>query len=90
MLFKEIVDGRTDGRTSGRTTEIEGSQKLTEHIVLSWAKKFTHDGRHTTDDGRRGTTTDDGQRPLTIAHPEHFVLRWAKKESSTVLSNTAV
>jgi len=28
--------------------------------------------------GRR-TTTDDGQRPVTIAHPEHFVLRWAKK-----------
>jgi len=24
-------------------------------------------------------TTDDGQRPVTIAHPEHFVLRWAKK-----------
>jgi len=25
-------------------------------------------------------TTDDGQRPVTIAHPdpEHFVLRWAK------------
>jgi len=21
---------------------------------------------------------DDGQRPVTIAHPEHFVLRWAK------------
>jgi len=26
--------------------------------------------RHTADDG--------GQRPITIAHPEHFVLRWAK------------
>jgi len=24
-------------------------------------------------------TMDDGQRPVTIAHPEHFVLRWAKK-----------
>jgi len=23
-------------------------------------------------------TTHDGQRPITIAHPEHFVLRWAK------------
>jgi len=22
---------------------------------------------------------DDGQGPVTIAHPEHFVLRWAKK-----------
>jgi len=22
---------------------------------------------------------DDGQRPVTIAHPEHFVLWWAKK-----------
>jgi len=30
--------------------------------------------------GRR-TSTDDGQRPVTIAHPEHFVLRWAKKEN---------
>ena len=36
MLFKEIVDGRTDGRT-----DIEGSQKLTEHFVLRWAKKAT-------------------------------------------------
>jgi len=27
--------------------------------------------------GRR--TTDDGQSPVTIAHHEHFVLRWAKK-----------
>ena len=35
MLFKEIVDGRTHGR---RTTDIEGSQKLTEHFVLRWAK----------------------------------------------------
>jgi len=26
----------------------------------------------------RRTTTDDGQRPVTIAHHEHFVLRWAK------------
>ena len=32
MLFiKEIVDGRTK-------TDIEGSQKLTEHFVLRWAK----------------------------------------------------
>ena len=36
--------------------------------------------RRTTDDGRR-TTTDDGQRPITIAHPEHKVLRWAKKST---------
>ena len=45
MLFKEIVDGRTDGRTHARTDDgrrtpdIEGSQKLTEHFVLRWAKK---------------------------------------------------
>ena len=38
MLFKEIVDARTDARTHGRTTDIEGSQKLTEHFVLRWAK----------------------------------------------------
>jgi len=30
-------------------------------------------------DGRR-TTTDDGQRPVTIAHSEHIVLRWAKNK----------
>jgi len=40
MLFKEIVDGWTDARTYGRMTDIEGSQKLTEHFVLRWAKKF--------------------------------------------------
>jgi len=34
MLFKEIVDGRTDART----TDIEESQKITEHFVLGWAK----------------------------------------------------
>jgi len=28
----------------------------------------------TTDDERR-MTKDDEQRPITIAHPEHFVLR---------------
>jgi len=40
MLFKEFVDGRTHGRTDGRRTpDIEGSQKLTEHFVLRWAKK---------------------------------------------------
>ena len=38
MLFKEIVDERTHGRTHGQTTDIEGSQKLTEH-KLRWAKK---------------------------------------------------
>ena len=39
MLFKEIVDARTDARTHGRRTpDIEGSQKLTEHFVLRWAK----------------------------------------------------
>jgi len=30
----------------------------------------------------RRTTTDDGQRPVTIAHPEHFVLRWAKNTNN--------
>ena len=42
MLFKEIVDGRTDGRTVAG--DIEGSQKLTEHIVLRWAKKWQQQG----------------------------------------------
>jgi len=41
-------------------------------------------GRRTTHDGRR-TTTDDGQRPVTIAHPEHKVLRWAKNVTLFVL-----
>ena len=31
------------------------------------------------DDGRRTTTTESGHRAITIAHPEHVVLRWAKK-----------
>jgi len=41
MLFKEIVDARTHARTDDRrrTPDIEGSQKLTEHFVLRWAKK---------------------------------------------------
>ena len=34
-------------------------------------KKFTHNAWQ--------TTHDDGQRPITIAHPEHLVLRWVKK-----------
>jgi len=34
MLFKEIVDARK--------TDIEGSQKLTEHFVLRWAKNKFH------------------------------------------------
>jgi len=35
-------------------------------------------GRRMTDDARP-TTTDDGQRPVPIAHPEHKVLtKWAK------------
>jgi len=33
-------------------------------------------GRRTTHDGWR--TTHDRQRKVTIAHPEHFLLRWAK------------
>ena len=42
MLFKEIVDGRTDARMDDgrRTPDIEGSQKLTEHFVLRWAKNW--------------------------------------------------
>ena len=44
MLFKEIVDGRTHARTDDgqRTPDIEGSQKLTEHFVLRWAKKMNY------------------------------------------------
>jgi len=38
--------------------------------------------------GRR--TTDDGQRPVTIAHLEHFVLRWAKKWSYALVEITFV
>ena len=34
-------------------------------FVLRWAKKLTD---------------DDGQRPATIAYPEHFVLRWTKNQ----------
>jgi len=39
-LKKLLTHGRTDARTDGRwTPDIEGSQKLTEHFVLRWAKK---------------------------------------------------
>ena len=37
-----------------------------------YAQQTTHAARR--------TTSDDGQRPVTIAHHEHFVLRWAKKQ----------
>ena len=39
-LKKLLTDARTDGRTDDgrRTPDIEGSQKLTEHFVLRWAK----------------------------------------------------
>ena len=70
-LKKLLTHARTDGL---RTPDIEGSQKLTEHFVLRWAKKFTHDARR---------MTDDVQRLVTIAHPEHFVLRWAKNKRLT-------
>jgi len=40
MLFQEIIDARTHAQT----TDIEGSQKLTEHFVLRWANNiiFNH------------------------------------------------
>ena len=41
-------------------------------------RRTTHDGRRTTHDGRR--TKDDGHWLTTIAHHEHFVLRWANKK----------
>ena len=42
-LKKLLTDGRTDARTDDgqRTPDIEGSQKLTEHFVLRWAKNLT-------------------------------------------------
>ena len=33
-------------------------------------------------DDERWMTDDDGQRPVTIAHLEHFLLRWAKNDRS--------
>jgi len=41
-LKKLLTDARTHARTDARTTDIEGSQKLTEHFVLRWAKKLMH------------------------------------------------
>ena len=32
--------------------------------------------------------THDGQRPITIGHPEHFVLRWAKKKNMPLVLGT--
>ena len=40
-------------------------------------KAIVDDARLMTQDGKR--TMDAGQRVVTIAHHEHFVLRWAKK-----------
>ena len=39
-----------------------------EEVV--WMKKLMH--------WRKDTLTDDGQRTVTKAHSEYFVLRWAK------------
>jgi len=39
-------------------------------------------------DARR-TTNDDGQRLVKIAHPKHFVLRWAKKTSAHALEGAS-
>ena len=40
-LKKLLTDARTHAYTDGRRTpDIEGSQKLTEHFVLRWAKKI--------------------------------------------------
>jgi len=44
-----------------------------------WSLECKH--QMLTHDGRR-TTTDDGQPLTTIAHHEHFVLRWAKNKGS--------
>ena len=57
MLFKEIVYGRMDGRTHGRRTpDIEGSQKLTEHFVLRWAKKLVNKSKNISSHGSKNYT----------------------------------
>jgi len=43
MLFKEIVGGRTHARTHGRRTpDIEGSQKLTENVLILFSLYRLH------------------------------------------------
>jgi len=77
-LKKLLTDERTDGQW---TTDNGPSQKLTLSTLCSGVLKSLR----MTDDTCR-TTTYDGQRPVAIAHYEHFVLRWAKK--TTNLKNT--
>ena len=66
-LKKLLTHARTHARTMDDWQWAITKAHL-EHFVLRWAKKFTHD--------RRRTPHDDGQRPITIAHPknEHFVI----------------
>jgi len=58
----------THARTHGRTTDA-GHWRITKaHLSTSCSGEL-----------KSLRTTDDGQSPVTIAHHEHFVLRWAKK-----------
>ena len=41
-------------------------------------KEIVDSARRMTDDAQ--CMTDDGHWPITIAHQEHFVLRWAKNK----------
>ena len=66
------------GRGPPRNHSCEVWSKSSERFQSRRCLSKKVDGRRTTHDGRC-TTTDDGQRPVTIAHREHFVLRWAKK-----------
>jgi len=50
-----------------------------------WSLECKH--QMLTHDGRR-TTTHDGQPLTTIAHHEHFVLRWANKRAQSALGRS--
>jgi len=55
----------------------KSNERLQRKRCLSknvYARRTTHE--------KRRTTTDDGQSTVTIAHPVHFVLRWAKNKSN--------
>ena len=56
--------------------------------LAQWFRRSRCFKKLLTDDGRQ--TPDAGQRAITIAHSEHFVLRWAKKVVPKLLQEVKV
>ena len=89
MSFKGFCIFSSDGHFVQRSgiilvilvKELQGN--ICVKLFWNWSSSLGGDvlwmncWRHTKDDGR--LTTDAGHRVITIAHLEHLVLRWAKK-----------